>query len=57
MIIKITHNLITNTFYVYRSASPTKRGSVELRKRRTKAMLTFMKQAKIKVEGNVVTYT
>lgn len=57
MIIKIKHNLISNTFYVYRSASLTKRGSVELRKRRTKAMLAFMKQAKIKVEENFVTYT
>lgn len=57
MITKIKHSLISNTFYVYRSASPTKRVSVELRKRRTKAMLAFMSNAKIKVEGNFVTYT
>lgn len=57
MIIKIKHNLLSNTFYVYRRPFPTKRVSVELRKRRTKAMLEFMTKAKIKVEGNYVTYT
>lgn len=57
MITKIKHNLISNTFYVYRSPSSTKAVAVELRKRRTKAMLAFMAKAKIKVEGNYVTYT
>lgn len=57
MIIKIKHNLISNTFYVYCSPTPTKRVTVELRKRRTKAMLAFMANAKIKIEGNYVTYT
>ena len=57
MITKIKHNLISNTFYVYRSPSSTKAVAVELRKRRTKAMLDFMSRAKIKDEGNIVTYT
>lgn len=57
MITKIKHNLFSNTFYVYRSPSSTKAVAVELRKRRTKAMLAFMTNAKIKVEGNFVTYT
>lgn len=57
MITKIKHNLISNTFYVYWSPSSTKAVAVELRKRRTKAMFAFMKNAKIKIEGNYVTYT
>lgn len=57
MITKIKHNLISNTFYVYRSPSSTKAATVELRKRCTKAMLAFMANAKIKVEGNFVAYT
>ena len=52
MIIKIKHNLITGTYYVYRSGTST----VQLRKNITKSMLPFMGKAKIKTEGDFVIY-
>jgi len=57
MIIKIKHSLVSGYYYVYRRPSPTKRVSVELRVRRTKAMLEFMEKAKTTNQGNFVTYT
>lgn len=56
MIIKIKHNQLTDTFYVYRRPSLTKRVVVELRKRRTKAMTDFMETAKVKNQGHFLIY-
>ena len=56
MITKIKHSLVTGYYYVYRTASPTKRASVELRVRRTKAMVEFMKTAAFKNQGNFLIY-
>lgn len=54
MIITIKYNLITRTYYVYRSGTST----VQLRKQPTKAMVDFMsKRKKVTKLGNFVTYT
>lgn len=57
MITKIKHSLVTGYYYVYRTASPTKRATVELRVRSTKAMVKFMEKAKTTYQGNYVIYT